>query len=68
MLKFQSGYYYIKDTDEDKVVSGILTKKEAKKKLRVLEVDEMFNKMLDEKGTLGIPKDFRPLGVTLFKP
>ena len=59
MLKFQSGYYYIKDTDEDKVVSGILTKSDAKKRLRVLEVDEMFNKMIETNGTLGIPP-FKP--------
>jgi hypothetical protein len=56
MLEFQRGFYYVKNTQTNKIESNILTKSEAKKRIRVLEVDDIFNKMIAENGTLGIPK------------
>ena len=60
MLEFQRGYYYVKNTETNKIESNILSKSEAKKRIRVLEVDDIFNKMIAENGTLGLPK------ITLF--
>ena len=55
MIEFQKGWYYIKDVDNNKVVSGILNKADCKKKLQQLELNDMMDDIIETQGSLKIP-------------
>jgi hypothetical protein len=54
MIKYYSNYYYIKDVDNNKVVSGILNKVDSKKKLQQLELNGWMDDIIETKGSLGL--------------
>jgi len=56
IIEFQKGWYYIKDLDNNKVVSGILNKVDSKKKLQQLELNDMMDDIIKTNGSLKIPK------------
>lgn len=55
MIKYYSNYYYIKDVDNNKIVSGILNKADSKKKLQQLELNDMMDNIIETQGSLNIP-------------
>ena len=55
MIKYYDKFYYIKDVNENKVVSGILNKVDAKKKLQQLELNDMMDDIIKTNGSLKIP-------------
>lgn len=55
MIKYYDKFYYIKDVNENKVVSGILNKADSKKKLQQLELNDMMDNIIITNGSLNIP-------------
>lgn len=52
IIPYQYNYYYIIDSRTGSIVSKLLNKKEIKKRIQQLQINEMMDEIIDAKGLI----------------